>query len=140
MDEQNQLLSFSNPVFNAYAFYAVIIVLKVLTMAVNTGRLRQKNTAFSNPEDAILFGIEPSKKNVNVKHPDVERFVRAHRNDLENIISFLFVGFLYVLTDPPYDISIYCFRIFTLARIIHSVSSVKVNTLLRYAAAIPGME
>lgn len=40
---KDNLLSFSNSVFSAFAFYTGIIVLKVLIMAVCTGSLRRKN-------------------------------------------------------------------------------------------------
>jgi glutathione S-transferase len=37
-----ELLSRNNPVFSAYAFYAAILILKMLAMSFLTGRQRMK--------------------------------------------------------------------------------------------------
>jgi glutathione S-transferase len=52
---------------------------------------------------------------------DVERVRRAHRNDLENILPFFVVGFLYVLTNPGQFLAINLFRVVAISRIIHSI-------------------
>lgn len=41
-------------------------------------------------------------------------------NDLENIPVFFVAAFFYVLTDPNPIIAVNLFRIFTLARILHT--------------------
>lgn len=51
----------------------------------------------------------------------MERVRRAHRNDLENILPYLFVGFLFVLTDPKEIIAANCFRFVTITRALHSL-------------------
>lgn len=71
---------------------------------------------FSSPEDAKKI------KNAKVKYddPDVERVRRAHLNDLENIPAFSVAAWLFLLTDPPVLFAINLFRVFTLARILHT--------------------
>lgn len=45
---------------------------------------------------------------------------RSHRNDLENCLPFMIIGFLYVLTNPSSFIAVNLFRIGVLARIVHT--------------------
>uniref|UniRef100_H3AN96 Prostaglandin E synthase n=2 Tax=Latimeria chalumnae TaxID=7897 RepID=H3AN96_LATCH len=74
--------------------------------------------AFANPEDAMRHG--------GLKHcredPDVERCRRLHRNDMECIFPFLFLGVLYCMLDPSPSIAKVHFRIFFLARLLHTVA------------------
>lgn len=53
--------------------------------------------------------------------PDIERVRRAHLNDLENIPAFIFAALIFLLTNPPAGLAINLFRIFTYARIAHTV-------------------
>ena len=70
---------------------------------------------------------------------NVERVRRAHQNDIENILPFLILGFLYMFTNPAYSTALLCyrcvflhsfkhllishfvFRIFVGARIFHTI-------------------
>ena len=68
---------------------------------------------------------------------NVERIRRAHQNDIENILPFLILGFLYMFTNPVYSTALLCyrcvsffthliishfvFRIFVGARIFHTI-------------------
>merc|ERR1719350_159894 len=54
-------------------------------------------------------------------HEDVERVRRAHQNDIENIIPFLILGFIYIFTNPAYSTALLVFRLFAGARILHSI-------------------
>src|SRR6266851_2786704 len=49
------------------------------------------------------------------------RVRRAHRNDLENILPFFVVSFLYVLTKPSYGAAAIYFWGFLAARVLHSI-------------------
>lgn len=70
---------------------------------------------FVNPEDL------PSKQlKVKFGDEDVERVRRAHRNDLENILPFFVIGFLFILTNPAANVAINLFRAFAIARLVHS--------------------
>ena len=43
------------------------------------------------------------------------------QNDLENVIPFVFLGFIYISTGPALATAKLAFRIFTAARFLHSV-------------------
>ena len=47
---------------------------------------------------------------------------RAHRNDLENIPTFLIIALLFMLAGRCPTSGIWCLRIFTAARIVHTLS------------------
>ncbi|KAK6639479.1 hypothetical protein RUM43_007752 [Polyplax serrata] len=113
----SNLMSFDNPVFKSYAFYVGVLVLKMLLMSLLTGRMRFKKRVFCNPEDT------KGMKNAKVKFddPDVERARRAHLNDLENIPVFFVAAWLFLLTDPPVFLAVNLFRVFAIARILHTV-------------------
>jgi len=109
------LLSRSNPVFSAYVFYCTILVLKMLAMAPLTGRQRFRKKVFSNPEDIGAF-----KGKVKFDDPDVERVRRGHLNDLENILPFITIALFYTLTNPTAFVAVNLFRVYTVARILHT--------------------
>lgn len=48
-------------------------------------------------------------------------FCRAHRNDLETLLPFLIIGYLYVLTKPNETAACYLFRIAGVSRLLHTV-------------------
>lgn len=110
------LLSKSNPVFEGFAFYAAILIVKMILMSPLTGIQRFRKKAFANPEDAVTYGVDVKRDD-----EDVERVRRAHLNDLENIPVFLLTGVLFVLTDPDLIFALMLFRLYTLARIIHTI-------------------
>ncbi|XP_018803484.1 PREDICTED: microsomal glutathione S-transferase 1-like [Bactrocera latifrons] len=110
------LISFDNEVFSAYVFWSAVLVLKLLFMSLRTGRLRFKTRTFLNPEDLVKKGFK-----VGFDNPDIERVRRAHLNDLENLLPFFVIGFLYVLIDPTPALAINLFRIVGIARIVHTI-------------------
>jgi len=112
-----QLFSLSNPVFASYAFYGTVVTLKLLGMAPLTAIKRFAHGVFANPEDAKAFG---AKKPV-LDNDAVERVRRNHLNDLENIPAFLFLGLLYVTTQPNPVTALWHFRVFALSRILHTL-------------------
>ncbi|KAL0269276.1 UNVERIFIED_CONTAM: hypothetical protein PYX00_007072 [Menopon gallinae] len=117
MSNVNTLMSLSNPVFKAYCFYSAILVVKMLLMSLLTGRQRFRKLVFSNPEDTKRM------KNAKIKFddPDVERVRRAHLNDIENIPLFFVSAWLYLMTNPPAVLAINLYRVYTLARIVHTI-------------------
>ncbi|XP_020380079.1 prostaglandin E synthase-like [Rhincodon typus] len=112
------ILNLTNEVFCSFVFYAVLLLIKMFALAVLTGQVRLRKKAFANPEDALRRG--------NLKlcrtDRDVERCRRAHRNDMECIYPFLFLGVLYCFLDPSPSIARIHFRIFFLARLLHTVA------------------
>ncbi|XP_018419021.1 PREDICTED: prostaglandin E synthase [Nanorana parkeri] len=109
-----------NQVFLSFVFYSTLLILKMYTLAIITGQIRLRKKAFANPEDAMRHGgLEFYRED-----PDVERYRRAHRNDMENIYPFLFLGAVYSLLDPNLSIARIHFLIFFVGRLVHTVAYV----------------
>ncbi|XP_053664496.1 microsomal glutathione S-transferase 1-like [Anopheles marshallii] len=102
-------------VFQAYAFWAAVLGLKMLLMSVLTGLQRGSKKVFSNPED-----VKPGGK-VAYDDPDVERVRRAHLNDMENILPYFIISFLYMFTNPSVTVAVNLFRLVAAVRICHTV-------------------
>ncbi|NXU53725.1 MGST1 transferase, partial [Turnix velox] len=111
-----------NDVFRAYATYATIVLLKMMLMSLITAYYRVTRKAFVNPEDTEMFGKGENAKKYLRTDPDVERVRRGHLNDLENIVPFLGVGLLYALCGPELSSALLHFRLFTGARIVHTLA------------------
>ncbi|KAL0965182.1 hypothetical protein UPYG_G00277850 [Umbra pygmaea] len=96
----------------------VLLVIKMYIVAVITGQVRLRKKAFANPEDAERHG--------GIQHfrddPYVERCLRAHRNDMENIFPFLFLGAVYSLIGPSLAVARIHFLVFFLFRVLHTVA------------------
>jgi len=110
------LFTLSNPVFSNYAFYGAVVLVKMFGMSTLTAVKRIANGIFANPEDVRAFG----SKKVIFDNEGVERVRRNHLNDLENIPAFLLIGLLYVATNPTPNIALWHFRVFAIARILHT--------------------
>ncbi|OWF49688.1 microsomal glutathione S-transferase 1-like [Mizuhopecten yessoensis] len=52
----------------------------------------------------------------------VERTRRCHQNDIENVVPFVLVGVLYVLTGPDPCWAAFHFRLFTVSRMCHTIT------------------
>ncbi|KFO09925.1 Prostaglandin E synthase, partial [Balearica regulorum gibbericeps] len=118
-----------NKVFMSFAFYSTILILKMYVVAIITGQVRLRKKAFANPEDALRNGGLQYYR----EDPDVERCRRrvrggagiapaAHRNDMENIFPFLFLGAIYSLLDPSPAVARIHFFIFCVGRIVHTIA------------------
>ncbi|XP_055608577.1 microsomal glutathione S-transferase 1-like [Uranotaenia lowii] len=104
--------------FRTYAFWSVVLVLKMLLMSALTSLTRIRKKVFANPEDAATVS---RKLQPVFNDPDVERVRRAHRNDLENILPYFLVSFLYLLTGPSVAFAANLIRAAALGRILHSL-------------------
>ncbi|NWW88945.1 PTGES synthase, partial [Rhynochetos jubatus] len=107
-----------NAVFMSFTFYSTILILKMYVVAIITGQVRLRKKAFANPEDALRNGGLQYYR----EDPDVERCRRAHRNDMENIFPFLFLGAIYSLLDPSPAVARIHFFIFCVGRIAHTIA------------------
>lgn len=110
----NDLLA--QPPVRLFMLCAAILTLKMIALGSGTGIRRVMSGVFISPEDFVFASKAPLG-------PDdqIERMRRAHLNDLENILPFLVVGFLYALTGPSYAVAWWLFWTFTVARILHTV-------------------
>uniref|UniRef100_A0A182W8W2 Microsomal glutathione S-transferase 1 n=1 Tax=Anopheles minimus TaxID=112268 RepID=A0A182W8W2_9DIPT len=102
-------------VFQAYAFWVAVLGLKMLLMSVLTGLQRGSKKVFANPED-----VTPGGK-LKYDDPDVERVRRAHLNDMENILPYFIISFLYMFTNPSVTVAVNLFRLVAVVRICHTV-------------------
>uniref|UniRef100_A0A3P8RGS0 Prostaglandin E synthase n=1 Tax=Astatotilapia calliptera TaxID=8154 RepID=A0A3P8RGS0_ASTCA len=107
-----------NSVFSCFVFYGVLLVLKMYVIAVITGQIRLRKKAFANPEDALRHGGLQYHR----EDPYVERCRRAHINDMENILPFLFLGAIYSMTGPSLWVARLHFLVFFICRVLHSVA------------------
>ncbi|XP_050099612.1 microsomal glutathione S-transferase 1-like [Anopheles aquasalis] len=104
--------------YRAYVFWSSVLLMKLFLMLPLTAINRFRKQAFANPEDTAAFSRKAKPK---FDDPDVERVRRAHRNDLENILPFFVVGFLYLLTNPAPAFAINMYRLVAVSRILHTV-------------------
>ncbi len=115
----NLMMTF--PGFRLYALCAVILIVKMFAVGLYTVRTRSRLKLATNPEDAARFNAQL----VTTEHPDVERVLRAHRNDLENIPGFLILGLIAVLMGAPTLGLQICFIAYTAARVAYSIAYIK---------------
>ena len=108
----------NDPAFRAYSIACSILVFKMLAVALMTAATRSQLKQFLNPEDAKVLG----GAGVAQEHPDVQRMLRMHRNDLENILPFFTVGLIFVLMGVSAFAAQVYFYTFTGARIVHTVT------------------
>lgn len=73
-----------------------------------------------NEEDVRFLG----KGKVILNDLDVERVRQAHRNDLENILPWFIITYLWLGTGPSLWLTNTLMRTFVLARIIYTISYV----------------
>ncbi|XP_045542571.1 microsomal glutathione S-transferase 1-like [Papilio machaon] len=110
------VLALSNPVVQSYIVYSAILALKLISVSTMTAIARMTRGVFANPEDA-----KPLKGKVKYDDPVVERFRRAHLNDLENIPAFWVLGALYLTTGPVAAWAMLLFRVYAVSRIVHTI-------------------
>ena len=104
-------------VFKSFAFYGTLSMFKMIGLAAWTGKTKRATQSFINKEDAERHGLPEAKTN-----EDVQRVQRAHRNEIENLLPFLGLGLFYCATRPCKVVAKWHFRVFVIARFIHSVA------------------
>ncbi|XP_028919519.1 prostaglandin E synthase [Ornithorhynchus anatinus] len=107
-----------NEVFASFTLYSTILILKTYVVAIITGQVRLRKKAFANPEDAMRHG---GLQYYRIDQ-DVERCLRAHRNDMETIFPFLFLGAIYSFLHPNLFIARIHFLVFFVGRMVHTVA------------------
>jgi len=109
----------SNPVFTVFAVCSAVLCIKMIAVGHYTGLTRIRRKVYLNPEDAKAFS--KMDESASVEHPDVDRGLRAHRNDLESTLPFLGIGLVYVLMGPPVLLAQVLFITFTVLRCLFAV-------------------
>jgi uncharacterized MAPEG superfamily protein len=106
----------AQPSVRLFMLCAAILTLKMIAVGSATGLRRILRGVYISPEDFVFAGKTPGGRD-----DQIERLRRAHQNDLENILPFFVVGFLYALTAPSYAVAWWLFWTFTVARVLHTV-------------------
>jgi len=114
-------LSLKNPVFAAYMVCAALLVLKMAAMSwLTVYRMLRINGGMRNPEDANPGPANPRPRPGQLDPVDyVERIRRIHQNDQENLLPFLAIGWLYVLTSPSPTVALVLLYGYVLSRLLH---------------------
>jgi glutathione S-transferase len=114
-------LSFSNPVFSAYAIASALMVLKAVAMSwLTVVRMMQIKGGFRSPEDLRKTPLNRNPSPDQLKPDDrVDRVRRIQLNDLENLPFFFMAGLLYVLSDPPLVLAQWLFYGYAASRFLH---------------------
>ncbi|XP_052900717.1 microsomal glutathione S-transferase 1-like isoform X2 [Anopheles moucheti] len=128
----------NDAVLRSYLFWSSVLVAKMLLMSPLTSLTRVRKMAFANPEDSSAVSKKLKPK---LDDPDVERVRRAHLNDLENILPFFVIGFLYLLTNPAPFLAVNLFRVVAVSRILHTLvyAVVVIPQPARFLAFVGGM-
>ncbi|XP_055526023.1 microsomal glutathione S-transferase 1-like [Wyeomyia smithii] len=103
--------------FEVYAFWCSLLALKMLGLGLLTSITRIRKRVYVSREDATFMNAKWKRQ----FDPHVERVRRAHRNDLENLLPFFLLAFLYLLTGPEPAIATRLIRWASISRIIHSI-------------------
>ena len=101
---------------NIYLLCTAALAFNLWFLTFMTAARRGKAKVFVNPEDAKLFKGEQGDKDADV----VERAKAAHRNALENILPFMILALLYVMTGGSKTGAMAYFITFTVVRWLHS--------------------
>ncbi|NP_001165930.1 microsomal gluathione S-transferase 1 [Nasonia vitripennis] len=101
-----------------FGFWTGVLTLKLLAMSILTARMRFKKKVFANHEDAKML----PKARVAYDDEDVERVRRSHLNDLENILPWVAITYVYLGTNPSTFLAGLLIRGFVLARVGHTLS------------------
>ncbi len=121
--------------FRAYAIACSLLVFKMFAAAILTASTRARSKQFINPEDVRVLG----GTGVQEEHPDVQRMLRLHRNDLENILPFFTVALIFVLIGASAFAAQVYFYTFTGARIVHTITYVAKLQPWRTVAYVVGV-
>jgi prostaglandin-E synthase 1 len=109
------------PGFRLFAICIFVLAVKMYVLGGMTAGVRARTKVLLNPEDAPGPGVDVA----NAEHPDVARYLRAHRNDVENIPQFFAFGLVAVLIGAPLLGLQICFIAFTVARVLHTIVYLK---------------
>ena len=86
--------------------------------------------------DAADGDVEKAKK-MMAQDDDVERYRRAHANDLENIPIFILISLFYLASNPSATAANVHFITFTASRILHTVAYVGLkSSALRFISKL----
>ena len=106
-----------DPVVRLYVVVYILLALKMVAVGSYTSVLRLRRRVYATPEDYQLQGMTPTA----ARDEDIERVRRAHQNDLENILPFFVLGFLFLMTRPSLTAASIYLVGYLIARTLHSL-------------------
>ncbi len=114
-------LSFQNPLFQAYAVAASIMILKAVAMSwLTVFRMMQVRGGFRSPEDIKQTILNPNPSPDQLAPNEyVDRIRRIQLNDLENLPFFLVAGFLFIWTEPSRQLAQWLLYGYVVSRLLH---------------------
>ena len=115
------------PLFAVFASVLVLETLKTLFLGTATAFTRGRLKKFLNQEDAGWLGGEA----VEIDDPRPARLMRAHRNNLENLLPFFIVGSLFVASGANAVAGMAYFTLFFLGRAAHTFAYLNMHAKLR---------
>jgi glutathione S-transferase len=105
-----------------------LLVLGLMLMSGYTSVLRLRLKVYAAPEDYALNGMPvPSAGSPGSleRSEPIARARRVHRNHLENVLPFLVVSVLYLLTEPGHALFAGLLWTFLVARVIYTLFYVR---------------
>ncbi|KAI4495512.1 hypothetical protein M0802_008726 [Mischocyttarus mexicanus] len=105
-------MAVNTEIMKLFGFWSSVLVLKMMAVTLLTIRQRFKKT------DAKFH----KKSKVGYDDPDIERVRRNHRNDLENILPWFIITYIWLTTGPSYWLAGILIKSFVVSRIIHTLS------------------
>lgn len=117
-------LSFSDPLFAAYAIAALLMIFKAVAMSwLTVLRMMRVKGGFRSPEDLRKTPLNPDPNPSQVEPNDyVDRIRRIQLNDLENLPFFIAAGFFYILTDPSLLTARILLYGYVVSRLLHFIA------------------
>ncbi|XP_043492199.1 microsomal glutathione S-transferase 1-like [Polistes fuscatus] len=111
-------MAVNTEIMKVFGFWSSVLVLKMLAMVILTAFYRFKNKVFLNPEDTKFT----KKSKVAFDDPDIERVRRNHRNDLETILPWFIITYIWLTTNPSPWLAGMLIKSFVISRILHTLS------------------
>lgn len=128
----------AQPAVRVFAFWYLILALKMLMLIFRTSATRMRLSSFASPEDYAAVGASP-QGGATIPDERIERVRRALLNDLENILPFFGVGLIYALSGPSLGMARLLIGGFALSRIAHTIFYVRGLQPHRSVAFMLGM-
>ena len=111
----------SSDLISIYSLCISVLCLLTLSLAFHTGTVRGFiEKSFSNPEDVVLG----SGNREGEDGAQTQRWMRAHRNTIENLLPFALLGYLLATQLKDSEFWAYCFVAFTGFRLLHTLAYV----------------
>lgn len=118
----------STNLIQVFTLCAATLCLLLLGLAFHTGTIRGfLEKSFNNPEDAAMG----AGKREGEDGPKTQRWIRAHRNAMENFVPFAVLGYLLAVQLEHSLFWAWAFVIYTGLRIIHAVAYINAKQPFR---------